>query len=181
MSSMHPAARRYARAIFDLASEAGTLDATVAELRSVGETVENSAELAHVLSSPAISPAMRKSVMDAIVARLEVSPMVRNAVLLLTDRRRAALIPRIAEAVSALADESAGKVRAEVVSAAPLSAAQYARLTSTLERLTGRKIALQPRVDPTLIGGVVTRIGDKVYDGSVRSQLEEIRQSLLPS
>jgi F-type H+-transporting ATPase subunit delta len=181
MSSMHPAARRYAKAVFALALDDNAVDRVGNELRSVAETIDGSPELAAVLGNPTVTPAARAAVMGAIVARLGLSPVVANAVRLITDHRRAPLLPRIAEAYVQLADERAGKLRAEVVSAQPLTDAQYTRLAAALEKMTGRAISLARRVDPTLIGGVVTRIGDKVYDGSVRARIDEIRQTLLPS
>lgn len=179
--SLDAAARRYAKAIFDLANEQGALEKFTAEIRAVGDVVAQAKDLAAALSNPTVAPPVRKAIMSDIVARLGVSPTVRNAVLLITDRNRAALLPRIANVLTELADVRAGKVRAEITSAAALSEAQYARVVTSLEKLTGRKISLVRKVDPTLIGGVVTRVGDKVYDGSVKSRLAEIRQSLLPS
>lgn len=176
-----PTARRYARALFMLGAEQGNVEQLSRELESVAATVRGSDELAKLLSDPVVSPADRKAVMIEVLSRLGVSPTTRNAALLLTDRRRGALIPDVADALRALGDEKAGKVQAEVTSAVPLGEGQYQRLTSVLEKLTGRKITLQRKVDPALIGGVVTRIGDKVYDGSVRTRLEELRQAAMQS
>ena len=179
--SVSSVARRYAKAIFELGLETNSLDKTTAEVRSVGDAILGSQELALALSNPTVAPSARKAIMGEIVQRLGVSPAVRNAILLVTDHGRASALPKIADALVELTDERAGKVRAEITSAAALTEAQYTRLTASLEKLTGRKISLVRKTDPTLIGGVVTRIGDKVYDGSVRSRLEELRQSLLPS
>lgn len=176
-----PTARRYARALFMLGSEQGNVEQLSRELESVAATVRGSDELARLLSDPVVSPVDRKAVMTEVLSRLGVSPTARNAALLLTDRRKGALIPDVSDALRALGDEKAGKVQAEVTSAVPLGEGQYQRLTSVLEKLTGRKITLQRKVDPALIGGVVTRIGDKVYDGSVRTRLEELRQAAMQS
>jgi F-type H+-transporting ATPase subunit delta len=178
---MNPAARRYAKAIFELANDENALERVTAEVKRVGDAVASSAELQVALTNPTVEPATRKAIMSQILQRLAVSPTVRNAVLLITDHGRVTLMPQISDLLGLLADERAGKVRAEVTSAVAMTEAQYARLTAALEKLTGRKIALQRKVDPSLIGGVVTRIGDKVYDGSVQSRLAEMRQSLLPS
>lgn len=178
---MNPAARRYAKAIFDLAVEENALDRVTTEMKSVGNTVASSSELREILASPLVAQEARKAVMSAVLQRLGVSTLVRNAVLLITDHRRGALLPEIAELLTRLADERAGKLQAEVISATPLTESQYARLTAVLERLTNRKIALVRKVDPSLIGGVITRIGDKMYDGSIRSRLAELRTSLLPN
>lgn len=176
-----PAARRYAQALFMLGNEEKRLDALTREVRELGELVTSSPELQELLSNPVVPQDQRRAVMDAVLQRAGVSPTVRNAALLLTDRRRGALLPAIAAELQRRADEAAGKVQAEVISAAPLTEAQYAALTASLEKLTGRKITLARRTDPSLIGGVVTRVGDKVYDGSLKARLAEIRAAALPS
>ncbi len=174
-------ARRYAKALFELGIESNSLDKISAEVKSVADAVSASPELVSVLSNPTVPVPSRVAIMNEIATKTGVSPLVKNAILLITNHNRAGALPRIAIALGELADEKAGKVRAEVSSAAPLTEAQYTKLTATLEKLTGRKISLVKKTDASLIGGVVTRIGDKVYDGSLKSRLEEIRLSLLPS
>jgi len=176
-----PAARRYARAIFDLGLESGAADRVSSDVHKVGECVSESADLSRVLSDPLVPLEARRQVMSTIADRLGVSPLVKNSVLLIADKRRSLLIPEIAAVLRELADEREGRVRAQVTSAQPLTEAQAAKLQAALEKITGRKISLARVVDPTLVGGVVTRIGDKVYDGSVRNRLSEIRQLLLPN
>ncbi len=161
--------------------EENRVDALGKELASVAETVRGSKELTRLLSSPVIPQDARRSVMKEVLAKLGVGAVVRNAVLLLSDRRRGALVPEISDAYAQLGDEKTGKVHAEVASAVPLSDAQYARLAKLLEQLTGKTVTLARKVDPALIGGVVTRIGDKIYDGSVRTRLAELRQAALQS
>lgn len=172
-------ARRYAKAVFMIGSEEGTVDAVARELSDLAATLKGSPELLELLSSPVVRADARQAVMKDVLARSGVSATVRNLALLLTDRRKGALLPEVAEAYGRLSDEKAGKVQAEVTSAVPLSDAQYTRLAGVLEKLTGRAITLSRKVDPALIGGVVTRIGDKVYDGSVRTRLEELRATAL--
>lgn len=174
-------ARRYARALLAIGEEEKRLDALTREVRALGDAVASSPELQSLLSNPIVAPQSRHAVMADIAARLGLSPVVRNAALLLTDRRRGASLPAIADALEGLVDERSGKVKAEVTSAAPLSDAQAARIQASLERLTGRKISLARKVDPALIGGVVTRVGDRVFDGSVRTRLEQIRATALAS
>lgn len=174
-------ARRYAKALLTIGEEEKRVEALTREVRTLGDTVASSAELQALLSNPIIPQEARRKVMEDIAARLSLSPVVRNAALLLTDRRRGASIPEIAAALETLVDERSGKVKAEVTSAAPLSDAQAMRIQASLEKLTGRKIALSRKVDPSLIGGVVTRVGDRVFDGSVRTRLEQIRGAALAS
>lgn len=172
-------ARRYARALLMIGNEENRLEALSREVRAVADTVKASPELAQLLSNPVVSTESRRAVMKEVTARLGLSPTTRNAVMLLTDRRRGALLPEVADALAELNDEKAGKVQAEVTSAVPLSETQYVRLSKVLEKLTGRTVILQRKVDASLIGGVVARIGDKVYDGSIRTRLDEIRQVAL--
>ncbi len=179
--SLQPVARRYAKALFELAVEANALDKFTADLKSVADTIAQNPDLLSALTNPTVPVPARMAIMEQVADKLGLAPIVKNAVLLITDHNRASALPRIASALSELADEKAGKLRADVISAAPLTDVQYGKLTATLEKLTGRKISLVKKTDPSLIGGVVTRIGDKVYDGSVKSRLEEIRLSLLPS
>jgi F-type H+-transporting ATPase subunit delta len=178
---MSAAAKRYAKAVFDLAGESGELEKVTAEFRSVGALIEGNRELSSALANPMVEPGQRKGVMKALLERLAVSTLTKNAVLLITDHRRADVLPQIAVELGRLSDERAGRVQAEVSSAAPLSEPQYQKVAASLERLTGRKISLQRKVDPALISGVVVRVGDKVFDGSVSSRLKELRTALLPS
>jgi len=174
-------ARRYAKALFMMGVEENRLEALAREVHLVAEVVRTSPELTALLSNPVISQEGRNAVMRDVCARLSLSPSTRSAVLLLTDRRRGALLPEVDAALSTLGDEKANRVQAEVTSAIPLGEAQYGRLVKVLEKLTGRSVSLQRKVDPALIGGVVTRIGDKVYDGSIRTRLAEVRQAALQS
>ncbi len=172
-----PVARRYARALYMIGVEENRLDALTREVRALGDVVRASSELASLLSSPVVPHGVRRAVMTDILARMSPSPTARNVTLMLTDRRKGALLPEVADALTALADERAGKVQAEVTSAVALTEAQVQKLRASLEKLTGKTVAVKAKVDPTLLGGVVTRIGDKVYDGSLRTRLEQIRQA----
>ncbi|MBI5515885.1 MAG: ATP synthase F1 subunit delta [Deltaproteobacteria bacterium] len=176
------AARRYARALYLLGQEDGALDKVNQELRAVADALRGSSELLALLANPVVAQEARKAVMVEVLRRLGVGATVRNAALLLTDRRRGALLPAVSEALQRLSDERSGRLHAEVTSAAALTEPQAARLKAALERLTGRAITLTRKVDPSLLAGAVTRIGDKVYDGSARTRLAELRQqALLPS
>lgn len=173
-----PAARRYARALYMIGVEENSLEAITRDLQSVSSTtlVQGTHRAVEQPRGGADRPPRGDG---GHHRRLGLGATTRNAVLMLTDRRRGALIPDISEALGQLTDERRGRVHAEVTSAVALSEAQAGRLTASLERLTGKKVSLKRKVDPGLIGGVVTRIGDKLYDGSVRTRLEEIRQQAL--
>jgi F-type H+-transporting ATPase subunit delta len=171
-------AERYARAIFELGVEAGQVVALSEQIRSFAETYSNSPELRAVLDNPMIEPERRSAMLADVAAKIGLSGVGLNAVRLLAHRSRLASLPAIARRLASLADEKAGVVRAVVISAAPLPESFYERLMRELESATSRKVAIDRQQDPTLIAGVVTRIGDNTIDGSIKGRLAEIRRQL---
>lgn len=172
-------ARRYARALFELAKEAGSVDKTVKEVSELAELYAGNDELARTLSRPMLALESKRAILTEIADRSGASAITKHALLLLGDRNRLAALPGIARSLRELADKDRGLVRAEVVSAIALPEAYYERLKVQLERVTGKKITFDKRIDDTMLGGVVARIGDRVFDGSLRSRLAEARQHLL--
>lgn len=177
--SSEAVARRYARAIFELGKEGGNLPALTREISAFGETYAGSEELRNVLDNPLVPEEQREAVLVEIAGRLGVSPIGNSTLRLLARRRRLAAAPEIARQLARLADEDANLVRATVTSAGPLSESYLSDLKAALEKSTGRKVAIVHQVDPSLIAGVVTKIGDQVIDGSVRARLASFRESLL--
>jgi len=171
--------RRYAKALLDLAREQGELDRVLRDVGSLYDAWKESAELREILQSPVIPRAALKSVLDALMERLETARIVRNTVYLLADKGRLNHIEQVFKAVGEVAEAETGRVRVEVTSAKPLSDEYCARLTEKLQRVTDRQVVLVKNEDPTLIGGVVTRIGDQIFDGSLSNQLSELRETLL--
>jgi F-type H+-transporting ATPase subunit delta len=174
-------ARRYATALLELGTESGQLDALVEEIGEVASVYEASAELRESLENPLFPHAVKKAILEELASTIGLGQTARNTLHLLGDRRRMRALPGIARLLREMADKKKGLLRAEVVTAAPLSEAYYARLQQQLEKLTGKKVALDRREDPSLLAGVVTRIGDTVYDGSLRTRLQEIKHALTPS
>jgi F-type H+-transporting ATPase subunit delta len=174
-------ARRYATALLELGSESGQLDALVEEIGEVASVYESSAELRESLENPLFPHAVKKAILEDLASTIGLGQTARNALHLLGDRRRMRVLPGIAKLLREMSDKKKGLLRAEVVTAAPLSEAYYTRLQQQLEKLTGKKVALDRREDPSLLAGVVTRIGDTVYDGSLRTRLQEIKHALTPS
>jgi F-type H+-transporting ATPase subunit delta len=170
---------RYARALVDVVTEPGSnIDPQMAmdQLRQVAAMVSSSDVLRGALLSPAVSPSKKR----AVVAKLtNVHAKVRNFLYVVIDHRRVHEIPSIVEAFEVLLDEHLGFVRADVASAKPLNDAQRASLEAQLSRMAGKKAKLKFQTDPALVAGVVARMGSKVYDGSVRGQLERLRATLL--
>jgi F-type H+-transporting ATPase subunit delta len=170
--------RRYARAILDLAQARGNLDRVGADLRGLAATMKTSAELVSALTNPAIRKTDRKQVIDALLAELGAAQLAKTIVALLLDRDRLAALPSISRELDAMIETRAGRVSAEVISATPLTKPQVDQITATLERLSGKKVDLARREDPTLLGGVVAKLGDTVYDGSLRTQLRSLRDDV---
>lgn len=174
-------ARRYARALLELGLEEGQLDSMVREIDAVAEAWETSPDLRNALENPIVSLAAKKAVMSDLAEALQASATARRALLLLVDRRRTRALPYIASALREMADARKGLLRAEVTTAEPLSDGYYARLQKQLEAMTGQRVVVDRRTDPSLIGGVITRIGDRILDGSLRTRLQSLRDALLPT
>jgi F-type H+-transporting ATPase subunit delta len=170
--------RRYARAVLDLGIAQNNLDKLGADLRGLAAAMHTSPELVASLSNPALRRAERKKIVEGLLARLAAHATSKNIVFLLLDRERLGELPMISREVDAQIEARAGRVTAEVTSAVELSPAQLTQLTATLERLSGKKVHVERKQDPTLLGGVVAKVGDVVYDGSVRTQLRALRDEL---
>ena len=171
--------RRYARAIFDIGKEEGTLPTLTREFGEFAKLYADNDELRTVLGNPLVGEPVRESVLIEIGEKMGLSKTAIDTLRLLAQRRRLEATPNIARELERLADEDGRIVRAEVTSAAPLSPAYLDRLRAELERATGNKVVIIERHDPTLIAGVVTRIGDRMIDGSVRARLSSFRDSLM--
>ena len=174
------AGTRYARALFDVAlKEGGHRAGRAAISRRLPALVAGNELLGRVLSNPAIPAARKRAVVEQLLAKAgSVSPVVVKLLGLLAERDRLALLPEIAAAYQNRLMEHAKVVRAEVVTAVPLPADRVAALQRGLAGATGREVQLETRVDPSIIGGAITRIGSTVYDGSVTRQLEKMKDAL---
>jgi F-type H+-transporting ATPase subunit delta len=172
------AARRYANALFQLAEEVSRVDAIRAELGRLAALLAESRELADVLLQPLHPVAQRRAVLGAVADRLGADPLLKSFLSFLIDRRRLVQFDAIRAEYGRLADERAGKTRATVRSASELSDEQRERLRRALSARVGRDVQLAVELDATLLGGLVAQVGDVVYDGSLRTQLRQLRESL---
>ena len=173
------AAARYARALFDVASKEGTdVERIDRELSDVVRLVDGNEALARALSNPAIPVTKKRAVVDALLARSPVSPVLARLLALLADRDRLMLLRDLAEAYRQRVMDYRQVVRAEVITAVALPADRVASIQQGLGRATGRQVQLETRVDPSIVGGAVTRIGSTVYDGSVTTQLQRLKERL---
>jgi F-type H+-transporting ATPase subunit delta len=171
-------ARRYARAVIEIGTEHNNLDQIGADLRSLAHAMQASAELVTVLTNPAIRRADRRKVIDGLLQRIDAAPHTRNLIYLLLDGERLGSLEAISREVDAMIEARAGRVQAEVTSARPLDDAQLSQITAALEQASGKQVAVTRREDPDLLGGVVAKLGDTVYDGSLRTQLRTLRDEL---
>jgi F-type H+-transporting ATPase subunit delta len=173
------AAMRYARALFDVAlAEHQDLDQISRELSELGGLVAGNQELGRALTHPAIPPARKRAVMEALLSHSPVNPLLSRTLLLLADRDRLALLSDVSDAFRSRLMDHQQVVRAEVTTAIELPADRVSALQQGLAAATGRKVQLDVRVDPSIVGGAVTKIGSTVYDGSVTTQLERLKRKL---
>jgi F-type H+-transporting ATPase subunit delta len=173
------AAMRYARALLDVAiKEQADLDQIERDLASVAALFTQYPALAHALLNPVVPVPRKRAAVAELLAAGPVTPMVAKLVTLLTDRDRLVLIPDLLAGYRDRLLDHRNIVRAEVTTTASLPPERAKAIEASLSRSTGRTISLTTRVDPAIIGGVVTRIGSTVYDGSVARQLEKIRERL---
>jgi F-type H+-transporting ATPase subunit delta len=172
-------ARRYARALLGIGGDAGPVEARGEEFTQLAALWYGSDELRQALENPVFKPEQKRAVMQSILPKVAPTAEVQRFVLLLLDRRRITLLPAIARAYRDMTDVHVGRVRAEVTSAEELSPQTLDRVRRSLEQRTGKKVIVTPKVDPGLIGGVVARVGDLVLDGSVRTQLDDLRTRLV--
>ncbi|MDB4960904.1 MAG: synthase delta subunit [Myxococcales bacterium] len=171
-------ARRYAKAVIEIGHANSNLDQMGADLRSLSKAMKDSGELQSVLTNPAIRRADRRRVLDGLLQAIGAQPLTKNLVYLLLDSERMSSVPDISREVDAMIEARSGKISAEVISAKPLDMAQLSEITIALEKLSGKKVSITKREDESLLGGVVAKLGDKVYDGSLRTQLRNLRDEL---
>lgn len=171
-------ARRYARALLELATEQRMVERVAKDLEELSAMWSSSAELREVFLNPKFGADVRKAALTEVVTRSGVSPLVRNAVLYLADKNRVAALPDVARTFSELSEQASGTLRAQVTSAAALPESYYLQLQRALEQATGKRVAIERKTDASLIAGVITKIGDRVLDGSVRTRLTELKETL---
>ena len=172
-------ARRYARALISVAGDSGGIDTVLEPLDAFARALESEPELTDLLVNPAYSRLQRAAVVEAMLKHLGAKePAFVNLIKLLCDRGRLVHLPQIARLYRDLADERAGRVRGKVTTAVELSKESLAKLGKTLEKATQRSVVLETRVDPTILGGASAQVGSMVYDGTLRTQLEDLRRQL---
>jgi F-type H+-transporting ATPase subunit delta len=170
-------ARRYARALFGL-GDATTAAGLLEELARLSDAIVASDALRRVLFTPIHARPQRRAVIGELSTRLGLSPELRAFARILVDENRAQHLPSICDALRELVERAQGRIEAEVTSARELSAAEAAGIEEALSRRIGARVSLKTRVDPSLVAGVVARVGDLLLDGSLRSQIATLGENL---
>jgi F-type H+-transporting ATPase subunit delta len=173
-------ARRYASALLSVALDKGAdLDRIERELREAADLLKRESRLAAVLASPTLASQQRVGVLESVIANADLRPESANLLRLLTSKERIPLLPEVAEQFGRLVLDHKQVQSGEVVSAHPLSDEQQAKLAASLGQALGKTMQLSYRTDGDLVGGLVVRIGNRVYDASVTTQLRRFKERAL--
>jgi len=178
MASMKDIAQRYAAAWLEAAAETGTLDTARGEIAAFEQLCRDSEPFVDFITDKVIPADVKQRILGELFEG-RVQAITLNFLYLLASRRRARLLPEILESCREILDEWDGVVNADVVSAVALSDGQEGNLKTGLEGYTGKKVRMQATVNTDLIGGFVVRVGDQVFDSSLATQLQRVRQSLV--
>lgn len=181
MASISPTssvADRYARSLYELASESGAVEAVGTALDAFGVLIGESADLKRLIESPVFSADEQSAALDAIVAKAGLEPLTANFLRVVARNRRLFALPAIIKAFGAIAARARGEVIAEVTSAAALNATQEKALKATLKRVAGKDVTLSVTVDPSILGGLVVKIGSRQIDSSLKTKLSSLKLAL---
>lgn len=170
--------RRYAKALVELAVEQQAVDRYGEELAMVNAVLAREELLRQLLESPTLAMDKKAAMLTDLTAALGLSEGMRKFLGLVLSKDRLGYLAQIEETYRRLADELSGVLRAKITAAVELDAAQQQAIGASLEKQTGKKVALNVKVDPQLLGGVQAEIGGRLFDGSVRTQLKRIEESL---
>ena len=175
---MKPASLQYANALADIALAQGAAAPALKQLADFGALYAESEELRNVLASPGVPREAKHGVIEKLAARMGASKIIRNFLFVVIDHRRSALLPKIIETFEDVVQKRQGIAEAEIASAVELTAAQKKEMAQKITDMTGKRVETKYAVEPGLLGGAVVRIGDTIYDGSLRSRLNELRARL---
>jgi len=172
------ASQQYANALADIALAQGAAVPVTQQLGDFTAAYGSSTELRNILASPAVSKAEKRGVAERISARLGAGKIVRNFLFVVIDHQRTQSLPEIFESFQNVLRERQGVAEAEIFSPTALSEAQKKEMTQALERLTGKRVEAKFSLDTRLLGGAMVRVGDTIYDGSLRKRLNVLREQL---
>ena len=171
-------AERYAAALFELADEQHALDAVAGDMRELRAMLQASGDLMRLMRSPVLSRAEQGKAMAALAADAELSKLTADFIAIVARNRRLFAVPAMIEAYLDKLAARRGEVTAEIVAAQPLTKAQEDALGEQLRRVVGGRVTMDVRVDPSLLGGMVVKIGSRMVDGSLKGQLQRLQLSM---
>jgi len=171
-------AKRYAKALVEIGQEQNALGKYGQDLAGVVNLMQESRDFREVLISPVFTKDDKKKIAGDILQKIDTDRMVTNFIYLLIDRKRIDQLPGIETAFREKVDEINGITRGEVTSADPLAEGELTKVTDALSALSGKQVLVTTSVDPSLIGGLVAKVGDMVFDGTIRTQLNQLKESL---
>jgi F-type H+-transporting ATPase subunit delta len=170
---------RYARALIDVAERQSNAERVAEDLDAYAGVLQQHEDLARVLHSPAVPPAKKRDAVRVLAAQLGLTPLVTQLLTALAERDRLVVVPELAPVYRDRLLERRNVVSAEVTTAMPIPSDKIDAIARQLGQVTGKQVRVSSRVDPSIIGGVVARVGSMVYDGSVNNQLARMRQKLV--
>ncbi len=171
-------AKRYARAFFRIAGEDGLYEKYYLELTLFSSIIKESKDLKELLLNPVFGQDEKRAVVDSLLKKTDISNVTANFLRLLVDKRRIGILPDIESCYRKFMDDALKKIRVDVKTAFPLSAELSEKLQKRMEDLTGRKVEMAVTEDASLLGGIVVGVGDTLYDGSIKTQLHNVRNLL---
>lgn len=171
-------AGRYAKALFDLADERKELDQVAADLTQLRGMIHESADLSRLMKSPVLSRADQAKAIAAVADGAGFSQLTKNFLGLAAQNRRLFAVPGMIEGFLAILADRRGEVTAQVTAAQELSAAQLEAVNEQLKKAVGRKVSVDVRVDPSLLGGLIVKVGSRMVDASLRSKLQRLQLAM---
>ena len=179
--SVETVARRYANALVDVVAQNNEISVVQTELGQFAQLMNESPQLAVVFRNPAVPYEQKSKILETLLQRTNPAKTTANFLRILLQNARLADLSVIVERINTVLEERAGIVSAEVTTAQPLAPEQQTALQSKLQTVTGKKVVLNFKINPEIIGGVVTQIGSTIYDGSIKNQLEQLREQMIRS
>lgn len=171
-------AGRYAQAVFDIVKEEGGLDALAQQVDDLGAALADSSDLKDLINSPLYTREQQTGAIAALASKMGLSATLANTLQLMGKNRRLFVLPQLVTRLGDLIAEERGEVTADVTSAIALSDEQQKRLADTLSEKSGKKVKLKTRVDESLIGGMIVKMGSQMIDSSVRSKLASLQNAM---
>lgn len=168
-------ATRYAAALFELAESRNQLDAVAADLAALAKMIAESADLKRLITSPVLSRAEQGKAIDAVLRAAGFGDLTQKFIGLVAQNRRLFAVPAMIKAYQKMLADKRGEMTAEVTAARPLTDAQQAAVTDAIKRVVGGKVAIDVKVDPSLLGGLIVRIGSRMIDSSLKTKLQKLQ------